>query len=442
MRKVITVLLMFYCAFGMAQQTEPGIHEYIHVDEEPIPVNLTEVLEKVGYPKEAIDAGVQGRAIVRILVDEEGNYVKHEFMKELHPAISSAINEHVESLTFTPALVNNTQVKYWMNVPFPFKLIQEEQDPRSTAIEILTKALAEDTTNYTAYLNRGIQYRELGLHELALKDFVKSLEYNPEQKSPVSINPDTPDSMLVSKAYMFYAHYAKGTVYASRQEFSNAIDAMTEALVHSQPLEERDTTIQQTLPSLYLERGFAYARSEDFEAALEDFYWVDERYPELVCQTYPLIMDIYLAQRDFEKLIQAYDKFVPCRPDDPSIYYTRGFYKTFVGDYASALIDFDSTLSKEPISSLQVATLNRKGWTQMKLDKTDEALTTIQEAIKLNVLNPQSYFYLALLDEKLGNIESACQNAQKSIGYFMEGIEKGELDQLIDRLSCPEEVEE
>lgn len=103
---------------------EPADDAFIFVQEEPKPVNMADIKKLVGYPQIARDAGIQGDVVLRILVDEKGNYVKHKIIKQAHPILAQACEAQVPKLKFTPAIQGGKSIKFWVNVPFKFTLVQ------------------------------------------------------------------------------------------------------------------------------------------------------------------------------------------------------------------------------------------------------------------------------------------------------------------------------
>lgn len=93
------------------------------------PINLVEVQMDIGYPKVARDAGIEGEVIVRILVDEKGNYKNHEVLKSSHPILEKAVTEQINQLKFEPVIVKGKGVEYYSDVPFSFKLFDKINDP-------------------------------------------------------------------------------------------------------------------------------------------------------------------------------------------------------------------------------------------------------------------------------------------------------------------------
>lgn len=102
---------------------EPDISAFVSVEEVPQAVNLGAVQKAIGYPESAVLSRIEGMVVLRILVDEKGKYVKHKVMNEGHPLLSKAVETHIHKLSFTPAIQANRPMKFWVNVPFRFKLM-------------------------------------------------------------------------------------------------------------------------------------------------------------------------------------------------------------------------------------------------------------------------------------------------------------------------------
>ncbi|EPR71571.1 energy transducer TonB [Cyclobacterium qasimii] len=103
---------------------DPDIHAHILVDEEPKPVNFEAIMIAIGYPSKAKDARIEGKVIVRILVGKDGEYMQHSIISNAHPILSDAVASQVKNLQFTPALKEGQAVKFWVTLPFNFKLVK------------------------------------------------------------------------------------------------------------------------------------------------------------------------------------------------------------------------------------------------------------------------------------------------------------------------------
>ena len=51
-------------------KNEPDIHEFVRVNQEPRPINESDVKRLIGYPQIAQDAHIQGQVVFRVLVDQ------------------------------------------------------------------------------------------------------------------------------------------------------------------------------------------------------------------------------------------------------------------------------------------------------------------------------------------------------------------------------------
>ncbi|MFN8397702.1 MAG: hypothetical protein U0176_23990 [Bacteroidia bacterium] len=57
----------------------PGPDQYVPVEKEPAPLNLSEVMAGIGYPTNGLG---NGQVVLRILVDRQGRYNRHGRKKE------------------------------------------------------------------------------------------------------------------------------------------------------------------------------------------------------------------------------------------------------------------------------------------------------------------------------------------------------------------------
>ncbi|MEL6191455.1 MAG: TonB family protein [Bacteroidota bacterium] len=135
----------------------PNIHEYFELDQEPEPLNMGEVQMSIGYPKEAMDNNIQGVVVMRVLVGEEGEYIKHEVIQEESPILMEAINEQIENLKFNPGIKDGKSVSAWVNIPFNFKLLGEDESSPSSTKPLNYKELAKKIGYPEEAKNQGIE---------------------------------------------------------------------------------------------------------------------------------------------------------------------------------------------------------------------------------------------------------------------------------------------
>ncbi|MEM6629009.1 MAG: TonB family protein [Bacteroidota bacterium] len=102
----------------------PKVNDFVEVDQEPRPLNLQEIRQQIGYPQSEQNEGIEGNVVLRILIDEEGAYIRHVVLNEGHPVLEQAVAEKIRHLVFSPATQKGNPVKFWVNIPFVFKLTQ------------------------------------------------------------------------------------------------------------------------------------------------------------------------------------------------------------------------------------------------------------------------------------------------------------------------------
>ena len=105
------------------KKAEPDINAFVFAEEEPKPVNMSDIQKAIGYPQIARDAGIEGNVVVRVLVDELGNYKRHKIINQVHPILAKAVEKEINRLKFTPAIQGGKPIPFWVNIPFNFKLI-------------------------------------------------------------------------------------------------------------------------------------------------------------------------------------------------------------------------------------------------------------------------------------------------------------------------------
>jgi periplasmic protein TonB len=103
-------------------EKEPDEKEFILVQQEPQPVNLDDIKRNLKYPEVAKQASIEGKVLMRILVNKEGTPVKHVVKKSPHELLTKACVDEIYKLRFKPAISSGKPVVCWIAIPFEFKL--------------------------------------------------------------------------------------------------------------------------------------------------------------------------------------------------------------------------------------------------------------------------------------------------------------------------------
>ena len=118
MKTTLYSLVLVLFIFGLnafAQEEKPDVL--------PQPVGgIEQILKNVVYPKEAKDAGIEGKVFIKAVVDEKGNIIKTEVVKRVNKDLDEAAIDAIKKTKFTPALKDKKAVKAEIVIPIMFRL--------------------------------------------------------------------------------------------------------------------------------------------------------------------------------------------------------------------------------------------------------------------------------------------------------------------------------
>lgn len=127
LNKVVVVPFVFKEDGNNTSNNEAKVGENLTIP--PVPLNLKEVIMSVGYPELAKSKGIEGKVVIRVLLDKKGSYKNHVVIQSPHDLLIKPCVEAVKSLKFKPSKdENNKKVECWVNIPFSFKLNKEDSE--------------------------------------------------------------------------------------------------------------------------------------------------------------------------------------------------------------------------------------------------------------------------------------------------------------------------
>lgn len=100
---------------------EPDPGAFIPVEKQPA-TDMAELQKLVVYPEVAKKAGIEGKVILRVLVDTDGSVKKVLVLNSDSKMLDQAAIDAVSKATFTPAIQNKQPVMVWVSIPITFKL--------------------------------------------------------------------------------------------------------------------------------------------------------------------------------------------------------------------------------------------------------------------------------------------------------------------------------
>lgn len=84
---------------------------------------------RINYPDEARQMGLEGRVLLAVLINENGNVEKIRLFKSSGmPLLDSAALETAKTFIFSPAMVGGRPVTVWVNIPVEFKFEEVKPD--------------------------------------------------------------------------------------------------------------------------------------------------------------------------------------------------------------------------------------------------------------------------------------------------------------------------
>lgn len=96
---------------------DPAMDEVVNIEQQPV------IVANVApeYPELARQAGIEGRVILKALIDEKGNVTKVSVLQGDDIFKESAVAA-VHKMKFKPAINGNKPIKVWITIPFNFQL--------------------------------------------------------------------------------------------------------------------------------------------------------------------------------------------------------------------------------------------------------------------------------------------------------------------------------
>lgn len=96
---------------------------FVPYDTPPTPVGgFREIQKNLAYPEAARKAGIEGKVIVHLQINAEGNVSEAKILKSLGSGCDEAAIDALKSVTWTPAQSDGKPVSVWVAIPVVFKL--------------------------------------------------------------------------------------------------------------------------------------------------------------------------------------------------------------------------------------------------------------------------------------------------------------------------------
>lgn len=118
MKSLFSSLLPFYFLFGLFIYELPDDPDVM-----PAPIGgMKAIAEHVVYPETAKISKLEGKVMVKVLIDEKGNVTSTEIIESLSIECDKAAVDAIKKVKFTPAMKDGKKVKCEVMIPVQFKL--------------------------------------------------------------------------------------------------------------------------------------------------------------------------------------------------------------------------------------------------------------------------------------------------------------------------------
>lgn len=123
--KLTTFALLFGLIINVFATGEPiiklGDEVVFSLGSGPKPKNVNTVRSSIEYPEVFRNNGIGGTVLVKIQLDENGEYMQHTVVSSPYQVLTDLIESKVKMLKFEPATQGGKPVKSWVVVPFHFR---------------------------------------------------------------------------------------------------------------------------------------------------------------------------------------------------------------------------------------------------------------------------------------------------------------------------------
>ena len=125
---ILAIILISFSSNLFAQTADKQEEVFVVADEMPSfeggQKSLMETIYKnIVYPQDAIDDGIEGKVIIRFIINKEGKPTQITVSKGLSPSIDKVALAAVNKLPkFTPGKKGGNPVSVWYAIPINFKI--------------------------------------------------------------------------------------------------------------------------------------------------------------------------------------------------------------------------------------------------------------------------------------------------------------------------------
>jgi protein O-mannosyl-transferase len=191
----------------------------------------------------------------------------------------------------------------------------KNENKNDLAMADFSKAIELNPNSSFAFYNRGTAYEDAKKYELAMADYNKAIELNPDF-SP--------------------AYNNRGNLYANGNKSDLALADFNKAI-----------ELNKDYSQAYNNRGNLYANANKYDLALADFNKAVELSPGN-SKAYNNRANVYVKKKQYDLAISDFSKAIVLNPNYAQPYFNRGSIYDFLKNYDLAIADFSKAISIDP----------------------------------------------------------------------------------------------
>ncbi|REJ43634.1 MAG: tetratricopeptide repeat protein [Microcystis flos-aquae DF17] len=281
------------------------------------------------------------------------------------------------------------------------------QQKYELALSDYSKAIDINPNLADAYNNRGNLYKDLQKYDLALSDYSKAIDINPN------------DAL---------AYNNRGNLYYNQQKYELALSDYSKAI----DINPNDALAYNNRGNLlaYYNRGLLYIDLQKYELALADWNKAIDINPNLA-EAYYNRGILYKNLQKYDLALSDYSKAIDINPNDADAYYNRGLLYIDLQKYELALADWNKAIKINPNDA--DAYYNR-GNLYIDLQKYELALSDYNKAIDINPNYANAYNNRGILYAILGQPEKAKIDLQQAAILFLQQNNMAAYEQVMQIL--------
>ena len=240
------------------------------------------------------------------------------------------------------------------------KYVVLERLKRYTEAELAINKAIEIVPRAAFHINRGKLYHEQKKWKLALADYNKAIQINPN---------------------FTQAYYNRGLLYQQQKKFKLALANYNKAI------QINSNFINPDFAALYNNRGLLYQQQKKWELALADYNKTIQINPNNPMAYYNRGL-LYQQQKKWELALADYNKAIQINPNYANVYNNRGVLYKEQKKWKLALADYHKAIQINPNDT---DAYNNRGILYKEQKKWELALADYNKAIQINPNYAKAY---------------------------------------------------